>query len=49
LIQELKPWKDIDQVDLEKQIMKLTAGGGTDISSAVSMATKMFTNAETEN
>jgi len=48
LIQELKPWKDIDQVDLEKQIMKLRAGGGTDISSAVAMATKMYTNAETE-
>jgi hypothetical protein len=48
LIQELKPWKDIDQVDLEKQILKLRASGGTDISSAVSMATKMYTNTETE-
>eukprot|EP00026_Physarum_polycephalum_P005171 Phypoly_transcript_05201.p1 GENE.Phypoly_transcript_05201~~Phypoly_transcript_05201.p1 ORF type:complete len:600 (+),score=119.37 Phypoly_transcript_05201:70-1869(+) len=48
MIQELKPWKNIDQVDLEKQIMKLRATGGTDISSAVNMATGMYTNAETE-
>jgi hypothetical protein len=48
VVQPLKQWKDIDSVDLEKQIMKFRADGGTDISAAVSEATKMFTKKETE-
>jgi hypothetical protein len=48
LIQDLKPWKEIDQVGLEKQILKLRASGGTDISSAVTMANKMFNTTEYE-
>src|SRR4051794_37213127 len=40
--------KDIDIVDLEKQIMKLRAVGGTDISAAVKAATAMYTTKETE-
>lgn len=48
MIQPLQPWKDIDAVDLEKQIMKLRADGGTDISAAVRKASSMFTTKETD-
>lgn len=48
VIQELCPWKDIDALDLEKQIMKFRAGGGTSIVAAMDVATKMFTTKETE-
>jgi uncharacterized protein with von Willebrand factor type A (vWA) domain len=48
VIQTLQSWKDIDAVDLEKQILRLRADGGTDISSAMKAATDMFTSKETE-
>lgn len=48
VIQPLQAWKDIDAIDLEKQIRKLRADGGTDISAAVREASKMFTSKETE-
>jgi Mg-chelatase subunit ChlD len=48
VLQPLRPLKDIDQVALEKQIMNLRAGGGTDISCAVKKVTEMYTKQETE-
>lgn len=48
VLQPLAAWKDIDSVALEKQIMKLRAEGGTNISKAVTAATDMYTTEQTE-